>query len=134
MIAGIIVEADDQTEVVVDFETPEWAAVLDWLGWHGIDPYTIPAGTRVTRDGANRRICYFAVGRPVQPCPECAAGKHYNCDTTTWDVERDERADCPCARADHVPIDVADWTAVPMIEQGEAPPLPFPDVIARWLR
>ncbi len=37
------------------------------------------------------------------PCPECAAGKHGNCDGTTWDadLEVDGPADCPCYVGDH---------------------------------
>jgi hypothetical protein len=34
-------------------------------------------------------------------CPECRAGKHPNCDGTTWDTVRDEPAACPCAAAGH---------------------------------
>lgn len=36
-----------------------------------------------------------------RPCPECRAGKCGNCDGSTWDVDRDEYADCPCATAGH---------------------------------
>lgn len=36
-----------------------------------------------------------------EACPECQAGKHDNCDGTTWDFEKDERAVCPCARIAH---------------------------------
>lgn len=32
----------------------------------------------------------------ADPCPECRSGKCQNCDGQTWDVERDERAVCPC--------------------------------------
>lgn len=38
---------------------------------------------------------------PTRPCPECAAGKHGNCDGTTWDNTRDERVPCPCPSAQH---------------------------------
>lgn len=37
----------------------------------------------------------------TRPCPECAAGKHDNCDGTAWDAARDERATCPCADNRH---------------------------------
>jgi hypothetical protein len=37
----------------------------------------------------------------VLPCPECLAGKHGNCDGTTWDTVADEPADCPCAANEH---------------------------------
>lgn len=29
-------------------------------------------------------------------CPECAAGKHDNCDGTAWDTHQDEPTDCSC--------------------------------------
>lgn len=35
------------------------------------------------------------------PCPECNAGKHGNCDGTTWDVVTDDFAACPCREAGH---------------------------------
>jgi hypothetical protein len=34
-------------------------------------------------------------------CPECAAGKHGNCDGTALDTATDEFVPCPCASADH---------------------------------
>jgi hypothetical protein len=30
------------------------------------------------------------------PCPECATGKHRNCDGTTWDNITDAPTACPC--------------------------------------
>lgn len=36
-----------------------------------------------------------------EPCPECAQGKHGNCDGTTWDNLLDEPAPCPCDEAGH---------------------------------
>jgi hypothetical protein len=38
---------------------------------------------------------------PVEPCPECSAGKCDNCDGTTWDNIKDERVPCPCHAAGH---------------------------------
>lgn len=32
----------------------------------------------------------------VQPCPECGAGKHVNCDSTSWDFDTDRPTVCPC--------------------------------------
>ncbi len=29
-------------------------------------------------------------------CPECAAGKCHNCDSTAWDFETDEPCACSC--------------------------------------
>lgn len=36
-----------------------------------------------------------------QPCPECAVGKHFNCDGEGWDYGLDEPCRCPCERAGH---------------------------------
>lgn len=33
----------------------------------------------------------------VAVCPECAAGKHGNCDGSAWDFLTDEPTSCPCA-------------------------------------
>lgn len=43
---------------------------------------------------------------PVPPpkpdvCPECAQGKHTNCDGTTWNVLTDAQDVCPCRDASH---------------------------------
>ena len=46
----------------------------------------------------------LAVPAPItapDPCPECAAGKHGNCDGTAWSVDEDCASICPCAAADH---------------------------------
>lgn len=40
-------------------------------------------------------------GIAVQPCPECRAGKHLNCNGQSWDFVGDELAPCPCATARH---------------------------------
>lgn len=37
----------------------------------------------------------------VEPCPECAAGKHENCDGRTLDHATDEIVPCPCRAAGH---------------------------------
>lgn len=102
-LAGIAADADTMTEVAVYFETPEWKALCEWLEFHGVDPKTIPAGTRVSRDECGRCIRYVGIvvdeaGRQAQ------------------DPETHE------------------WRTVPMVEQGEAPPLPYPRVIAEQLR
>ena len=34
--------------------------------------------------------------RALPKCPECGAGKHRNCDGSTWDYQRDEPGVCPC--------------------------------------
>lgn len=40
-------------------------------------------------------------GSYVEPCPECVAGKHRNCDGRTLDHARDEFVPCPCRAAGH---------------------------------
>lgn len=37
------------------------------------------------------------------PCPECRAGKHPNCDGTTWNDIEDEYDWCPCTNDYHKP-------------------------------
>lgn len=37
----------------------------------------------------------------TSPCPECVAGKHGNCDGTTWDQESDMYGACPCFDQGH---------------------------------
>lgn len=37
----------------------------------------------------------------LPPCPECAQGKHGNCDGTTWDEIGDAPATCPCLTDRH---------------------------------
>lgn len=44
-----------------------------------------------------------STGLPTPPCPECACGKHRNCDGRTWAPEVDDYAPCPCAAAEHLP-------------------------------
>ena len=39
---------------------------------------------------------------PVIMDPDCAAGKHTNCDGTGWDEETEALADCPCSCHTHV--------------------------------
>lgn len=34
-------------------------------------------------------------------CPECEAGKHGNCDGTSWDNELDHEIPCPCEQRGH---------------------------------
>lgn len=43
------------------------------------------------------------MGEPTA-CPECATGKHGNCDGTAWDNKSDRRCDCACALLDHDPV------------------------------
>lgn len=104
-LAGIAADADTATEVDVYFNTPEWHALMDWLEFHGIDPKSIPAGTRVSRDACGRCIRYVGIL-----------------------VDDDGK---------RIPDDIDGPFAFrtrPMVEQGEAAPLPYPDLIARQLR
>jgi hypothetical protein len=106
-IAGIAADADAMTETEVYFDTPEWTALMDWLEFHGIDPHRIPAGSRVSRDACNRCIRYVAivVDHAGKPVPVPDPV------TRRWVFE-----------------------TLPAVEQGEAAPLPYPDLIARQLR
>lgn len=33
----------------------------------------------------------------LRACPDCCAGKHINCDGTTWDEVLDCPTTCPCS-------------------------------------
>ena len=55
----------------------------------------------------------------VPPCPECAAGKHGNCDGSTWDNARDMRAPCPCCFSDHAQALHVPRPAPPYVEPPE---------------
>lgn len=37
----------------------------------------------------------------IWPCPECAAGKHGNCDGTSWDASTDTPTTCTCHEMGH---------------------------------
>ncbi len=104
-LAGIAADADTATEARVYFHTPEWTALLEWLEFHGVNPKLVLAGTRVSRDECNRCIRYVRIVVDEHGCK-------------VIDGEGDQ----------------ATVRTVAAIEQGEAPPLPYPDVIARWLR
>jgi len=43
----------------------------------------------------------FAKDDVPEPCPECAAGKHGNCDGSTWNNATDDFDVCPCWAAGH---------------------------------
>jgi hypothetical protein len=107
-LAGIAADADTMTETPVYHGTPEWVALIEWLEWHGIDAKAIPAGTRVSRDACGRCIRYVGIVVDEDGKP-------------VW-AERD---------ADGIPTR---FKTAPMVEQGEAPPLPYPALIARQLR
>jgi hypothetical protein len=52
--------------------------------------------TRI-RLNAAERLRYAAEQRAaIRPCPECGAGKHRNCDGTSWDNFMDAPDACPC--------------------------------------
>ncbi len=38
---------------------------------------------------------------PDLSCPECRAGKHDNCDGTSWDWDADQGVVCPCWADNH---------------------------------
>jgi hypothetical protein len=104
-LAGVVVDEDTSTAALIRANTPEWDALLEWLRFHDVDPCSIPAGTEVFRDGGACQIRYTAIVRDGNV-------------------------------AFHAPPhpEWGSFITVPAVEQGEAPPLPFPDVIARLLQ
>lgn len=86
--------------------TTEWQALLDWCRFHGLDPERMPATQTIERDVAGCRILYDAY---VMTADEVQLRARY------W---RQIQGEPERRRA---------------VEQGEAPPLPFPDVILRHL-
>lgn len=109
-VAGIAADADTMTEAVIYFETPEWVALLEWLEFHGIDPMLVPARSRVVRDERNRCIWYVGIvlderGRRRQKGLDAGPGES-----------------------------MGGLVTQAMVEQGEASPLPYPDVIQALLK
>lgn len=45
---------------------------------------------------------------PPEPCPECAAGKHPNCDSAAWNFTTDMPCACPCWVRQHIDEVIAD--------------------------
>ena len=41
------------------------------------------------------------IGEPRIVCPECDAGKHYNCNNIALDEASDSIVDCPCYQRGH---------------------------------
>lgn len=78
-------------------DTPEHAAMLEWLAFHGIDANRVPWGSTVERDVPGRCIRYRRVAEDD--------GGHI---ALTADGE---------------------FQIVEAVEQGEAPPLPFPEIL-----
>lgn len=108
LLAGIAADADTQTQTKVYFGTPEWRALCGWLEFHRIDPKRIPAGTRISRDECGRCIRYVRVVDDEHGRP-----RQHDLDDAYW---------------------AGRYVVEATVEQGEAPPLPYPDLIARQLR
>lgn len=87
--------------------TPEHEAHLEWARFHGLDPHVIPAGSLVVRDGP---AC-------------CVRYERYAFDTVEDRLARNYAA--LVLYADDTGR-VVDSVRVRVVEQGEAPPLPFP--------
>ena len=95
----------------------EWGRLFD-------DPTTRVIGLPVRRSDIEKpRIARDFVGA----CPECVAGKHGNCDGTTWDDVADAPADCPCAAEGHRRITVPYELLRHLWPQRRAIPSPAPD-------
>lgn len=106
-LAGIAADADTMTEARIYSPTPEWHALLEWCEFHGIDPKKIPAGTRISRDECGRCIRYVRIVEDEQGRKQFHPPGHPR---------------------------FGEMVTEPGVEQGEAPPLPYPDVIAALLR
>ncbi|WP_224279111.1 hypothetical protein [Nocardioides lacusdianchii] len=104
-LAAVAADADTATEALIEFNTPEWEALKQWCEFHAIDPHAVLAGTRISRDECGRCIRYVGLVLDDQ------GRKQYDGDPELGRIR-----------------------TAPMVEQGEAPPLPFPDSIAALLR
>lgn len=82
----------------VRFLDPGWEPSLAWCEFHGIDPRLVPAGSSVVRDAAR-------------------------CSISFTQVVVDEDGSKVTVPGDG---DVLELVTRRVVEQGEAPPLPFP--------
>lgn len=66
---------------------------------------------------------------PTPPvCPECAAGKHTNCDGTAWDTATDAPTTCTCTHPTHTPpVEPAAQPADTPAPDAEEPTMTEPD-------
>lgn len=78
--------------------TPGHPGIEQFVPVHDVPDLTGPARGR-RPDRAATLVIPIAPGAPI--CPECAAGKHDNCDGTAWDTDADQSTRCACAAADH---------------------------------
>lgn len=103
-LAAIAADADTMTEARIDFHTLEWKALMEWCEFHAIDPHQVLAGTRISRDECGRCIRYVGLVLDEE------GRKQYDGDPEFGRIR-----------------------TAPMVEQGEAPPLPYPPIIAELL-
>lgn len=100
-----LVAAEIPGDPITEAEVAKWEEqdVLDVVAWAG-------AVHLVASDNEDVEVPpipeVLALREPVarvevQPCPECRAGKHSNCDGSSWDFAKDEGAPCPCADTGH---------------------------------
>lgn len=85
---------------VVDDPRMEHPAVLLQLP----DAYIVTSAENARRIAAALIECADRIPEKaieVQPCPECRANKHGNCNGQAWDYVEDEPAPCPCSAAGH---------------------------------
>lgn len=64
----------------------------------------LTGGHCVDIDGDYWHNCYAVkkdLGKVIDPCPECEAGKCGNCDGDAWDKVNDTPAVCPCFENGH---------------------------------
>lgn len=56
-------------------------------------------------------------------CPECLAGKHPNCDGTSWNPKADDVDACPCAERGHeAPSSCIEVAGARVMWHGDTPP------------
>lgn len=99
-----VVNVETQTEGYILLDSPEWRALLEWVKLHGLDPEKMLASGGVTRDALDCCIRYT---------------------TFVYDDDGRRRLD---------PDGPGTLLLVPGVEQGEAPPFPFPDLVQAQLR
>ena len=105
-LAAVLVDLATGVRIEVPYDTPLHEESMRWARFHGIDPRAVPAGSEVIRDEERCRVMYESlVYDPPEAAPDYGA------------IVICEDPDDP------------DFPFVPTvmrIEQGEAPPLPFP--------
>jgi hypothetical protein len=128
---GLIICPKCGSELAVDTPGVHYTLIHEADGWHTFraalagpaepesrivtlpaDPYDegtawehdeLEAGVAEHRvSAAERAVADEMVRIAIATCPECAAGKHGNCDGTAWDDAADRVTSCACEFASHL--------------------------------